>query len=197
MFRSHVGELAYAPATKSSLSSPTGPTFRSPTPIRRRVPLRRDQLVRRARRAIDEMTRVVRPGGKVVSATRASPRGCDAELIGRILVNANPLTRTGRRSSELPENALESGCNGSSAMPSMSSTSGSVRPAACRPRPTDPRQGRHLRSRYYGDTGGPDDMGHDRLAIVRPSTSRGSRPTPPCHTPSCSATTRPRVLHRA
>lgn len=59
------------------------------------------------RRAIAEMTRVVRPGGKVVFGDEGVAPWQRRRLIGKILVNANPLYAHTAPVAELPENARD------------------------------------------------------------------------------------------
>jgi ubiquinone/menaquinone biosynthesis C-methylase UbiE len=59
------------------------------------------------RRAIAEMARVVRPGSKVVLGDEGIAPWLRRKLIGRILVNANPLYAHRAPLTELPETALE------------------------------------------------------------------------------------------
>jgi ubiquinone/menaquinone biosynthesis C-methylase UbiE len=59
------------------------------------------------RRAIAEMARVVRPGGKVVFGDEGIAPWLRRKLIGRILVKANPLYAHRAPLGELPANTLE------------------------------------------------------------------------------------------
>ena len=59
------------------------------------------------RRALEEMTRVVKPGGKVVVGDEGIAPWLKRRLVGRILIRANPLYAHRPPLDKLPENALD------------------------------------------------------------------------------------------
>jgi ubiquinone/menaquinone biosynthesis C-methylase UbiE len=104
------------------------------------------------RRAIAEMARVVRPGGKVVFGDEGIAPWQRRKLIGKILINANPLYAHAPPLAELPETALDVRLRWiiSNAFYSVDFVVGEEPP------PVDldlaiPGRGDTLRSRYYGD----------------------------------------------
>ncbi len=108
------------------------------------------------RRALDEMTRVVKPGGKVVVGDEGIAPWLRRRLTGRILVRANPLYAHRPPLDRLPVNALDVRLQWiiGNAFYVIDYRVGEG------PLPVDldlpiPGKGDSLRSRYYGDTGRP------------------------------------------
>lgn len=104
------------------------------------------------RRAIAEMTRVVRVGGKVVFGDEGIAPWQREELIGRILINANALYAHTPPLHELPENALDVRLRWiiSNAFYSVDYVVGGGPPPVNLDLPI-PGKGDSLRSRYYGE----------------------------------------------
>jgi ubiquinone/menaquinone biosynthesis C-methylase UbiE len=103
------------------------------------------------RRAIGEMARVVRPGGKVVFGDEGIAPWLRRKLIGRILVNANPLYAHRAPLDELPETALEPRIQWiiGNAFYVIDFRVGDAPPPVALDLPI-PGRGDTLRSRYYG-----------------------------------------------
>jgi ubiquinone/menaquinone biosynthesis C-methylase UbiE len=103
------------------------------------------------RRAIAEMARVVRPGGKVVFGDEGIAPWLRRKLIGRILVNANPLYAHRAPLDELPETALEPRIQWiiGNAFYVIDFRVGDAPPSVALDLPI-PGKGDTLRSRYYG-----------------------------------------------
>ena len=103
------------------------------------------------RRAIAEMARVVRPGGKVVFGDEGIAPWLRRRLIGRILVNANPLYAYRAPLHELPETALEPRIQWiiGNAFYVIDFRVGEAPPSVALDLPI-PGKGDTLRSRYYG-----------------------------------------------
>jgi ubiquinone/menaquinone biosynthesis C-methylase UbiE/uncharacterized protein YbaR (Trm112 family) len=108
------------------------------------------------RRAIAEMARVVRPGGKVVFGDEGIAPWLRRKLIGRILVNANPLYAHRAPLHELPETALEPRVQWiiGNAFYVIDFRVGEAPPSVALDLPI-PGKGDTLRSRYYGRKGRP------------------------------------------
>lgn len=105
-------------------------------------------------RAIGEMTRVVRPGGKVVFGDEGIAPWQREKLIGEILINANGLYAHTPPLDELPENALDVRLRWiiSNAFYSVDYIVGEAPPPVDLDLPI-PGKGDTLRSRYYGEPG--------------------------------------------
>jgi ubiquinone/menaquinone biosynthesis C-methylase UbiE len=103
------------------------------------------------RRAIAEMARVVRPGRKVVLGDEGIAPWLRRKLIGRILVNANPLYAHRAPLDELPETALEPRIQWiiGNAFYVIDFRVGDAPPSVALDLPI-PGKGDTLRSRYYG-----------------------------------------------
>jgi ubiquinone/menaquinone biosynthesis C-methylase UbiE len=103
------------------------------------------------RRALNEMTRVVKLGGKVVVGDEGVAPWQRRRLIGRILVKANPLYAHRPPLAELPENALDVRVQWmiANAFYVIDYRVGSAPPAVELDLPI-PGKGDTLRSRYYG-----------------------------------------------
>jgi ubiquinone/menaquinone biosynthesis C-methylase UbiE len=103
------------------------------------------------RRAIAEMARVVHPGGKVVFGDEGIAPWLRRKLIGRILVNANPLYAHRPPLDELPDNALEPRIQWiiGNAFYVVDFRVGESAPPVALDLPI-PGKGDTLRSRYYG-----------------------------------------------
>jgi ubiquinone/menaquinone biosynthesis C-methylase UbiE len=103
------------------------------------------------RRAIAEMARVVRPGSKVVFGDEGIAPWLRRKLIGRILVNANPLYAHRAPLDALPETALEPRIQWiiGNAFYVIDFRVGDAPPSVALDLPI-PGKGDTLRSRYYG-----------------------------------------------